>query len=93
MGHFFLLLAIVSCTERLSYAFPLAPESQFVHLCLILYLLYVFQNIKKDIKKFQRMFEIKDRMSQSRASKVILIAVSSLAVDAKSQYTLYSQCY
>lgn len=31
---------------------------------------FLLQNIKKDIKKFQRMFEIKDRMSQSRASKV-----------------------
>ena len=39
-----------------------------------------FQNIKKDIKKFQRMFEIKDRMSQSRASKVSLITVASLAL-------------
>ncbi|KAJ7372582.1 translation initiation factor eIF-3b like protein [Desmophyllum pertusum] len=30
------------------------------------------KNIKKDIKKFQRMFEIKDRMSQSRASKELI---------------------
>ena len=37
----------------------------------------LFQNIKKDIKKFQRMFEIKDRMSQSRASKVSLLTLWS----------------
>lgn len=30
------------------------------------------KNIKKDIKRFQRMFEVKDRMSQSRASKELI---------------------
>ena len=34
------------------------------------YFVYIRQIIKKDLKKYQRMFEIKDRMSQSRASKV-----------------------
>ena len=62
-----------SCTQWVSFQSPL------MHVCLIPYPLIhfiIFQNIKKDIKKYQRMFEIKDRMSQSRASKVNLITVS-----------------
>lgn len=35
--------------------------------------LSLFQQIKKDLKKYSKIFEQKDRLSQSKASKVSLI--------------------
>jgi hypothetical protein len=37
--------------------------------------LFFLQKLKKELKKYQKTFEIKDRMSQSRASKVCLVFI------------------
>ena len=49
-------------------AFTCAPSKPRRELTMVT--IFLFQNIRKDIKKYQRLFEAKDRMSQSRASKV-----------------------
>lgn len=38
--------------------------------------LSLFQQIKKDLKKYSKIFEQKDRLSQSKASKVSLVRLT-----------------